>query len=74
MERLAWLASVTSFTWLVVMGVGLVALTPSADGAELVAGTRNGKLYRLLTSDLTATVQAVVHTDKVVAPKTSKPC
>mmetsp|Transcript_5798 Transcript_5798/g.13787 ORF Transcript_5798/g.13787 Transcript_5798/m.13787 type:complete len:622 (-) Transcript_5798:166-2031(-) len=45
--------------------VGLVALTPSADGAELVAGTRNGKLYRLLTSDLTATVQAVVHTDKV---------
>mmetsp|Transcript_67179 Transcript_67179/g.160907 ORF Transcript_67179/g.160907 Transcript_67179/m.160907 type:complete len:622 (+) Transcript_67179:88-1953(+) len=48
-----------------ILEVGIMALTPSADGAELVAGTRNGKLYRLLTSDLTAAVQSVTHTDKV---------
>lgn len=28
----------------------------------MVAGTRNGKLWRLLTSDLTATLQAITHT------------
>jgi len=45
-----------------VLEAGIGALTPSADGAELVAGTRNGKLWRLLSSDLTATLQAVSHT------------
>mmetsp|Transcript_97321 Transcript_97321/g.272366 ORF Transcript_97321/g.272366 Transcript_97321/m.272366 type:complete len:625 (-) Transcript_97321:82-1956(-) len=43
----------------------VAALTASADGAELVAGTRNGKLWRLLSSDLTATLQAATHTDEV---------
>jgi len=41
------------------------ALTPSSDGAELVAGTRNGKLWRLLSSDLSATMQSASHTDEV---------
>jgi len=45
-----------------VLEAGICALTPSADGAELVAGTRNGKLWRLLSSDLTATLQAASHT------------
>jgi len=40
----------------------ICALTPAADGQELVAGTRNGKLWRLLASDLTATLQAASHT------------
>jgi len=43
----------------------VAALTVSADGLELVAGTRNGKLWRLLSSDLTATLQAATHTDEV---------
>ena len=58
--------------------VCLQALTPSADGAELIAGTRsmlswrsvqavnprcrNGKMWRLLSSDLTATLQSASHT------------
>jgi len=45
-----------------VLEAGVCALTPSADGLELVAGTRNGKLWRLLSSDLTATLQAATHT------------
>lgn len=45
-----------------VLEAGVCALTPSADGAELVAGTRNGKLWRLLSSDLTATLQTASHT------------
>jgi WD40 repeat protein len=44
---------------------GCTALTPSADGHELVAGTRNGKLWRLLSSDLTATLQSATHTGEV---------
>mmetsp|Transcript_131870 Transcript_131870/g.328804 ORF Transcript_131870/g.328804 Transcript_131870/m.328804 type:complete len:622 (+) Transcript_131870:90-1955(+) len=48
-----------------VLESGVVALTASGDGAELVAGTRNGKLWRLLSSDLTATLQAATHTDEV---------
>eukprot|EP00933_Yihiella_yeosuensis_P048527 TRINITY_DN4478_c0_g1_i2.p1 TRINITY_DN4478_c0_g1~~TRINITY_DN4478_c0_g1_i2.p1 ORF type:complete len:668 (-),score=88.39 TRINITY_DN4478_c0_g1_i2:145-2001(-) len=48
-----------------VLESGICALTPSADGAELVAGTRNGKLWRLLSSDLTATLQAASHTGEV---------
>mmetsp|Transcript_21963 Transcript_21963/g.62350 ORF Transcript_21963/g.62350 Transcript_21963/m.62350 type:complete len:624 (-) Transcript_21963:81-1952(-) len=44
---------------------GITALTPSSDGAELVAGTRNGKLWRLLSSDLTATLQAASHVGEV---------
>jgi len=45
-----------------VLEAAICALTPSADGAELVAGTKNGKLWRLLSSDLTATLQAASHT------------
>eukprot|EP00927_Polykrikos_kofoidii_P038705 TRINITY_DN33117_c0_g1_i1.p1 TRINITY_DN33117_c0_g1~~TRINITY_DN33117_c0_g1_i1.p1 ORF type:complete len:626 (-),score=90.66 TRINITY_DN33117_c0_g1_i1:168-2045(-) len=48
-----------------VLETGSVALTPSADGAELVCGTRNGKLWRLLSSDLTATLQSFSHTAEV---------
>lgn len=44
---------------------GVVALTDSCDGAELVAGCRNGKVWRLLSSDLTATLQAATHTGEV---------
>lgn len=44
---------------------GIVALTASCDSAELVAGCRNGKLWRLLSSDLTATLQAATHTGEV---------
>mmetsp|Transcript_20578 Transcript_20578/g.59601 ORF Transcript_20578/g.59601 Transcript_20578/m.59601 type:complete len:622 (-) Transcript_20578:77-1942(-) len=44
---------------------GVTALTPSADGAELVAATRNGKFWRLLSSDLTATLQAASHVGEV---------
>lgn len=45
-----------------VLEAGICALTPSADGQELVAGTKNGKLWRLLSSDLTATLQTASHT------------
>lgn len=48
-----------------VLEAGVVALTPSCDGKELVAGTRNGRLFRLLSSDLTATLQAASHTGEV---------
>lgn len=48
-----------------VLEAGVTALTPSSDGAELIAGTRNGKLWRLLASDLTATLQAASHTGEV---------
>eukprot|EP00442_Polarella_glacialis_P000386 CAMPEP_0115057730 /NCGR_PEP_ID=MMETSP0227-20121206/5933_1 /TAXON_ID=89957 /ORGANISM="Polarella glacialis, Strain CCMP 1383" /LENGTH=617 /DNA_ID=CAMNT_0002442591 /DNA_START=85 /DNA_END=1938 /DNA_ORIENTATION=- len=48
-----------------VLESGVTALTPSSDGAEMVAGTRNGKLWRLLSSDLTATLQAATHTGEV---------
>lgn len=48
-----------------VLEAGVTSLTPSSDGAELVAGTRNGKLWRLLSSDLTATLQAGSHTGEV---------
>lgn len=48
-----------------VLEAGIMSLTPSSDGAELVAGTRNGKLWRLLSSDLTATLQAISHTGEV---------
>merc|ERR1712107_132455 len=44
---------------------GVVSLTASSDGQELVCGTRNGKLWRLLTSDLTATLQSISHTGEV---------
>eukprot|EP00747_Dinoflagellata_sp_TGD_P166792 gnl/TRDRNA2_/TRDRNA2_190139_c0_seq1.p1 gnl/TRDRNA2_/TRDRNA2_190139_c0~~gnl/TRDRNA2_/TRDRNA2_190139_c0_seq1.p1 ORF type:complete len:646 (-),score=96.57 gnl/TRDRNA2_/TRDRNA2_190139_c0_seq1:67-1938(-) len=50
-----------------VLEAGISAITPSRDGAELVAGTRNGKLWRLLASDLTATLQAASHTGEVTA-------
>merc|ERR1719486_1110817 len=48
-----------------VLEAGVVSLTPSADGAELVAGTRNGKLWRLLSSDITATLQSASHVGEV---------
>lgn len=48
-----------------VLEAGCVALTLSSDSAELVAGTRNGKLWRLLSSDLTSTLQAASHTGEV---------
>jgi len=48
-----------------VLESGIVAITASSDGAELVAGTKNGKLFRLLTSDLTATLQGISHTGEV---------
>lgn len=48
-----------------VLESGVCSLTPSADGQELVAGTRNGKLWRLLSSDLTATLQSASHTGEV---------
>lgn len=48
-----------------VLEAGTVSLTCSADGAELVVGTRNGKLWRLLCSDLTATLQAASHAGEV---------
>jgi len=48
-----------------VLEAGCTALSPSADGAELIAGTRNGKLWRLLSSDLTATLQTASHTGEV---------
>jgi WD40 repeat protein len=48
-----------------VLEAGISALSVSSDGAELVCGTKNGKLFRLLSSDLTATLQAISHTDEV---------
>jgi len=48
-----------------VLESGVVALTPSADGAELIAGSRNGKMWRLLSSDLTGTLQSASHTGEV---------
>jgi len=45
-----------------VLEASICSLTPAADGQELVAGTRNGKLWRLLSADLTATLQAASHT------------
>lgn len=45
-----------------VLEAGICSLSASADGAELVAGTKNGKIWRLLTSDLDATLQSVTHT------------
>ena len=69
--------------------VCLQALTPSADGAELIAGTRsmlswrsvqavnprcrNGKMWRLLSSDLTATLQSASHTGEAAACCTDLP-
>jgi len=41
------------------------SMTCSRDGAELIVGTKNGKLWRLLCSDLTATVQSASHTGAV---------
>ncbi|CAJ1402866.1 unnamed protein product [Effrenium voratum] len=48
-----------------VLESGVSALTPACDGAELIAGTRNGKMWRLLSSDLTATLQMASHTGEV---------
>lgn len=48
-----------------VLEAGAMALTISSDGAELVCGTKNGKLWRLLCSDLTATLQGISHTGEV---------
>mmetsp|Transcript_30075 Transcript_30075/g.65597 ORF Transcript_30075/g.65597 Transcript_30075/m.65597 type:complete len:622 (+) Transcript_30075:180-2045(+) len=48
-----------------VLEAGITALTCSSDGAELACGSRNGKLWRLLGSDLTATLQSVSHTKEV---------
>jgi len=48
-----------------VLEAGIMALTPSSDGAELVAGTRSGKFWRLLASDLTSTLQAASHVGEV---------
>lgn len=48
-----------------ILETGVTALTPSSDGAELVAGTRNGRLWRLLASDLAATLQVASHTGEV---------
>jgi len=48
-----------------VLESGVSALTVSSDGAELVCGTKNGKLFRLLSSDLTATLQSISHTGEV---------
>uniref|UniRef100_A0A7S1ADC4 Guanine nucleotide-binding protein subunit beta-like protein n=1 Tax=Noctiluca scintillans TaxID=2966 RepID=A0A7S1ADC4_NOCSC len=44
---------------------GVTALTVCSDGGELVVGTRNGKLFRLLSSDLTASLQSAAHTSRV---------
>ena len=38
------------------------SISCSRDGRELLVGTKNGKLWRLLTSDLTATLHASAHT------------
>jgi WD40 repeat protein len=48
-----------------ILEIGVTSLTPSADAQELVAATRNGKMWRLLCSDLTFTLQAVSHTGEV---------
>jgi len=48
-----------------VLESGVTSITPCSDGAELVVGTRNGKLWRLLISDLTATLQSASHTGEV---------
>mmetsp|Transcript_64097 Transcript_64097/g.134763 ORF Transcript_64097/g.134763 Transcript_64097/m.134763 type:complete len:623 (+) Transcript_64097:52-1920(+) len=50
-----------------ILDAGISALSLSCDHAELSAGCRNGKLYRLLASDLTATLQAATHTDEVTS-------
>lgn len=50
-----------------VLPSGVMALTASCDGAELVAGCRNGSIFRLLSKDLAATLQAVTHTDEVTS-------
>eukprot|EP00932_Pfiesteria_piscicida_P009901 SRR837773.20724.p1 GENE.SRR837773.20724~~SRR837773.20724.p1 ORF type:complete len:526 (-),score=181.08 SRR837773.20724:90-1511(-) len=50
-----------------VLESGIVALTASADGGELVAGCRNGKLFRARARDLSAVVLAVTHTDEVTS-------
>merc|ERR1719265_2938259 len=43
----------------------VVGLAASQDGVELICGSRNGKLWRLLTSDLTATLQSTAHLGSV---------
>eukprot|EP00756_Hemistasia_phaeocysticola_P039384 Hpha_TRINITY_DN16811_c2_g3::TRINITY_DN16811_c2_g3_i1::g.151268::m.151268 len=46
---------------------GITSLSSSADGAELIAATSAGVLYRVLTADLGYTVAAEAHTGPVVA-------
>lgn len=48
-----------------VLETAITALTPSCNGADLVAGTRNGKFWRLSSSDLAARLQAASHTGEV---------
>ena len=43
----------------------VTSLSLVASGAELLVGTDTGRVYRMLTSDLTAQLVAVGHTDKV---------
>jgi len=46
-------------------GVFLSSLTPSADGRELMCGTIDGRIWRLLATDLTATLHSSVHSGLV---------
>jgi len=46
---------------------GITSLSSSADGAELIAATSAGMLYRVLTTDLGFTVAAEAHTGPVTA-------
>mmetsp|Transcript_71682 Transcript_71682/g.184871 ORF Transcript_71682/g.184871 Transcript_71682/m.184871 type:complete len:623 (-) Transcript_71682:98-1966(-) len=48
-----------------ILEVGIMSLTASCDGAELIAAARNGKMWRLLCSDLTATLQSASHTGEI---------
>lgn len=44
---------------------GVVSLSLGADGSELLAGTQEGSVYRVLPSDLSSTkVRGVLHTDR----------
>jgi WD40 repeat protein len=50
-----------------VLEAGVVGLSCSQDGAELGCGTKNGKIWRLLTSDLQATLHSASHTGEVTS-------
>jgi WD40 repeat protein len=48
-----------------VLEAGVVSLSAAEDGRELVVGTKNGKLWRLLTTDLRGTLHSACHTGEV---------